>query len=81
MSKLNCWEYKNCGGREGVCPAQNAEKFDGINSGKNGGRICWYAKATLSDRKERGPQATKCSQCGFYNEVEKEEGSKLIVFF
>ncbi len=81
MSRLNCWEYKNCGGREGFCPAMTAEKFDGINSGKNGGRICWYAKATLSDRKERGPQTTKCAQCSFYNEVEKEEGSKLVVFF
>lgn len=85
MSKLNCWEYKNCSciettGKE-ACPALIAEKFDGINSGKNGGRICWYAKATLSDRKDRGPQAGKCAECGFYSMVEKEEGSKLIVFF
>jgi hypothetical protein len=89
MSKLNCWEYKNCNkicsgsaadGKE-ACPVTKAEYFHGINSGKNGGRMCWYAKKTLSDRKDKGPQAAKCSQCGFYNEVEKEEGSKLVVFF
>lgn len=81
MSKLNCWEYKNCTGKAGACPALTAEKFDGVNSGKNGGRICWYCRATLTDRKERGPQAVECARCGFYSEVEKDEGSKFIVFF
>ncbi len=81
MSKLNCWEYKNCGGRDGQCPAMTMENLDGINSGKNGGRICWYAAASRAAGAERGPQATKCAECGFYNQVEREEGSKLQVFF
>ncbi|HMK50624.1 MAG TPA: hypothetical protein VK435_11270 [Thermodesulfovibrionales bacterium] len=81
MSKLNCWEYKNCGGGTDRCPAMTSDKFDGVNNGKNGGRICWYARDTMADRKEKGPQAAKCAECGFYNQVEREEGQNLVVFF
>lgn len=79
MSKLNCWEYKNCD-RNTVCSCKTAERFDGFNSGRNGGRICWYVKAITSGKAEKGAQSQKCSGCNFYDVVEKEEGSKLTVF-
>ena len=51
MTRLNCWEFKNCvrnldGGNAvelGVCPAAVAKVFHGIN----GGRYCWGIAGTL----------------------------------
>jgi hypothetical protein len=78
MSKLNGWEYHNCNNLD--CPARRSERFDGINSGKNGGRICWYVKAITSGGKEKGAQVQKCSECNFFKLVEKEEGANLTIF-
>lgn len=78
MSKLNGWEYHNCQTLD--CPARTAVSFDGFNSGKNGGRICWYVKSLSLDRKAKGEQAQKCKECGFYDVVAKEEGSNLTIF-
>jgi hypothetical protein len=55
MPKKNCWEVKQCG-REpggsktadmGVCPAAADSSSDGVNGGKNGGRICWALAGTF----------------------------------
>ena len=79
MSKLNCWEYhQGCDNPD--CPSKKAERFDGINCGKNGGRICWYANYLASGGKKRGEQVKKCSECKYFNVVEKEEGSKFTLF-
>ncbi len=78
MSKLNCWEYKNCGKSD--CPSKKAERFDGFNCGKNGGRICWYSNYLASGGKEKGTQVQKCSECKYFDVVEKEEGSKFVLF-
>ena len=78
MSKLNGWEYHNCTNLD--CPARKAERFDGFNSGKNGGRICWYVKSITSGRKEKGAQAQKCAECNFFQLVAKEEGPNLTIF-
>jgi hypothetical protein len=48
QNRLNCWEFLKCGrepggekaDRLGICPAAADASFDGINSGKCGGRIC-----------------------------------------
>ncbi len=48
MKKINCWKYKKCGQEPGgnkvyelgVCPAATNSTANGINGGKNGGRIC-----------------------------------------
>ena len=48
QNRLNCWEFLKCGrepggekaDRLGICPAAADVSFDGINSGKCGGRIC-----------------------------------------
>ncbi len=83
--KLNCWEFMKCG-REpggskvhelGVCPAATAEKADGLNGGKNGGRICWAIAGTICGGKITGTFAQKketCLKCEFYKRVRKEEG-------
>jgi hypothetical protein len=78
MSKLNGWEYHNCTNID--CPARKAERFDGFNSGRNGGRICWYVKSISSPRKERCEQSKKCAECKFFDFVAKEEGSNLTIF-
>lgn len=78
MSKLNCWEHRNCG--EAVCPSMQTDKFDGFNSGRNGGRLCWYAKEVTSGRKPKGDQAQKCSECEFFKLVEQEEGAGFTIF-
>ena len=78
MSKLNGWEYHNCTNLD--CTARKAERFHGFNSGKNGGRICWYVKSITSGKKEKGAQAQKCAECNFFQFVAKEEGSNLTIF-
>lgn len=89
MSKLNCWEVKNCG-REpggknasnfGVCPAINSIIHDGINKGYNGGRFCWAVAGTLCEGEPSGTFADKfvsCINCEFFKNVNDEEGSNFI---
>jgi CRP-like cAMP-binding protein len=84
-NKLNCWEVLMCG-REpggknaaefGVCPAAADQSFDGINTGKCGGRICWAVAGTFCGGCAQGTFAEKrpsCLQCDFYQMVQEEEG-------
>lgn len=84
MARLDCWEFKKCG-REpggskvdelGVCPAATNVGVNGINSGKNGGRICWTLAGTLCGGEVQGEFATKianCVTCDFYIKVLNEE--------
>ncbi|MEZ4527675.1 MAG: protein kinase [Desulfobacterales bacterium] len=94
--KLNCWEYMKCGrdpgGKNaaefGVCPAAEDASFDGINRGKNGGRICWAVGGTFCGGEIQGTFAEKrksCINCEFYKLVRKEKGktdsrSKFLKF-
>ncbi len=83
--KYNCWDFKKCG-REpggpkvrelGICPAAADESSDGLNGGKNGGRICWAIAGTFCDGKVQGTYAQKrlsCMLCEFYDLVKEEEG-------
>ena len=83
--RLNCWEVMMCG-REpggkniaefGVCPAAADPSFDGINSGKCGGRICWAVAGTLCGGCTQGSFVDKrpsCLDCDFYQMVQDEEG-------
>jgi CRP-like cAMP-binding protein len=95
--KLNCWQFKKCGrepdGRKaaelGVCPAAVEASFDGINFGKNAGRICWAVAGTCCGGKVQGTFAEKrksCTTCDFYQTVQQQEGEssekqKLLKFF
>jgi hypothetical protein len=86
LKRLNCWEYKNCGrepgGRNveelGICPATIDTTFDGLNCGKNGGRICWAVAGTFCDGEVQGSFAEKqvsCLSCDFFLLVRAEEGT------
>ena len=85
MSKQNCWELKKCGretGGEktaefGVCPAVSDSSSDGLNSGKNAGRICWAVAGTFCGGKVQGNYAKKsvsCMSCEVFKQVKAEEG-------
>lgn len=83
--KANCWEAKNCG-REpggakaaelGVCVAATYSKANGLNGGKNGGRMCWAVTGTLCGGKVQGSFAEKqqsCLSCDFFRTVKHDEG-------
>jgi hypothetical protein len=89
MKKKNCWEVKKCG-REiggskvdelGVCPVSIAEKLDGLNQGKNGGRACWAVAGTMCFGYVQGTFAKKigdCLLCDFFEQVKQEEGAEWV---
>ena len=90
MAKLNCWEFKNCGRQPGgakvdelgMCPAAMAQNADGLNGGKNGGRICWAVSGTFCEGKVQGTFAEKklsCMGCDFFKKVKEEEGEKFLL--
>ncbi len=81
---LNCWEFMKCGREpggariddQGVCSAATEIRCDGVNSGKNAGRICWLVSGTLCGGEVQGVFAQKvcsCMECDFYQLVRKEE--------
>ena len=81
----NCWDFKQCGRQPGgsrvsdlgVCPASTDVKADGLNGGRNGGRICWALTGTLCGGKVQGTFAQKlanCMDCEFYRLVQTEQG-------
>jgi hypothetical protein len=60
----------------GVCPAATANLADGVNEGKNGGRICWEIAGTHCGGQVQGTWAMKrtmCLSCPFFQVVRKEE--------
>jgi CRP-like cAMP-binding protein len=62
----------------GVCPAAIDESFDGINSGRCGGRFCWAVAGTFCGGKAQGTFAQKresCLSCDFYHQVQAEAGT------
>ncbi len=92
MAKLNCWEFKKCG-REpggakvaqlGVCAAAAETRTDGVNGGKNGGRICWAVTGTLCGGKVQGTFARKIANClmdcAFFRATMKEERKNLELY-
>lgn len=88
MTKLNCWEFMECG-REtggknakelGVCPAAFEVKASGIHGGIHGGRCCWVIAGTFCKGKVQGTFVEKfadCSKCPFYISVTQEETKYL----
>ncbi len=88
MTKLNCWQYCNCGrepGGErvkdlGICPVALATSLNGVNGGINGGRICWAVAGTFSPYKRsqmdchRAKALRSCLECDFHKRVLEEEG-------
>ena len=90
MLKSNCWEIKKCGrepdgnknGELGICPAAKDASCNGINSGKNAGRICWAIAGTFCGGKVQGDFARKsvsCMSCEVFRQVKSEEGAGNFV--
>ncbi len=91
MPQQNCWEVRKCG-REpggkntetlGICPAAACEKLDGINGGKNAGRVCWAVAGTYCDDQIQGTIATKihsCVTCDFYRVVRLEQQGDFQIY-
>ncbi len=82
--KQNCWEIKKCGRESGgcnidefgICPASDNCRGDGINDGKNSGRVCWAVAGTFCNGKIQGEFAEKqsgCMECEFFKQVLEEE--------
>jgi hypothetical protein len=88
LRKQNCWEFKGCGrdkanGRE-MCPVLNSRRADGVNGGRNGGRVCWAVTGTYCDGKVQGTYSQKvmtCSSCDFRIKVKEEESYRFIPIF
>jgi len=85
--KMTCRQAKNCGrqpggakaGELGTCPAATIAST-GINSGANGGWICWALAGTLCGGKVQGSFAQKaanCMECPFFLQVKPQEGSNF----
>jgi hypothetical protein len=84
--KINCWDFVKCGrefdGKKVPCPASIDMSADGLNEGKNGGRICWAIAGTFCREKIKGFFAKKllsCESCGFFKMVKKEEGIENFI--
>jgi len=84
----NCWEFKKCGRQPGgaraaelgVCAASTEAKANGLNGGRNGGRICWALAGTLCGGKVQGTYAHKlanCLECEFYRLVHAAQGNRI----
>ena len=90
LFKQNCWEYKKCG-REpggqkvnelGICPATTDVLSNGLNGGKNGGRICWAVAGTFCGGQVQGSFSEKrlsCMTCDFFKKVKEEEGENFCL--
>lgn len=87
MSRMNCWDFFECGrepgGRKttelGTCPAAAKTELDGVNDGKNGGRSCWAIAGTLCEGNVQGTYAQKlgnCLKCDFHAFVRGQQHEK-----
>ena len=65
---------------KGTCAVTAEEKFDHINHGKNGGRVCWLITQMRSDRKDKGFKMMTCCRCDFFKMVERQEGPNFFVY-
>ena len=82
MNKINCWEFMKCGRESGgikvdelgICDASIDITTDGINGGKNAGRICWAIYKTPCAEAAGMFKMLDCVQCDFFKKVKDEEG-------
>jgi DNA-directed RNA polymerase subunit RPC12/RpoP len=72
MPGENCWEFMRCGRERpnvmGICPAAAEARADGVNGGRNAGRVCWAVAGTFCGGKIQGTYAQKlvaCTECEF----------------
>jgi len=87
----NCWEVMKCGfgpngtktKTQGVCPAAQENRLDGVHGGKHGGRGCWVVNNTFDcGNGAQGDFSNKypiCMNCKFYWQVREEEGNQFEI--
>ncbi|MBI5789397.1 MAG: hypothetical protein HZA78_11135 [Candidatus Schekmanbacteria bacterium] len=66
----------------GICPAATDSSSDGLNSGKNAGRLCWAVVGTLCNGEVQSDAARKmgtCVICDVFQKVKAEENPKKFV--
>lgn len=91
MSRVNCWEFKQCGrqpggakaGELGGCPATECRGLHGIHGGVNAGRACWIVAGTLCGGPVTGTFARElgnCWKCDFFASVKKRESDATLGF-
>jgi len=64
------------------CPVPSNANYNGINGGKNGGRVCWIILGTLCNENQQlvgTRQLEGCADCDFYRAVKEEEGKDLCL--
>ena len=70
--------WRPCSARSSAEPcAAVDESADGVNSGLNGGRVCWAISGTFCGAPIRGTVATKlvsCFSCEVFTRVVQDEG-------
>jgi hypothetical protein len=87
--KINCWEFMKCGrescgpdsSEQGVCPAYEEVRLDGVHGGINAGRSCWAVEGTVcgGEGDDTSAQEEKnCLSCDFYNLVYEEEADNFL---
>lgn len=61
----------------GICLAAIDTSSNGLNGGKNGGRICWAVTGTYAGKIQNKCIIEKisCLTCDFFELVEKQEGA------
>ena len=81
MPGENCWEFMKCGKEKpnvlGICPAVTEARADGVNGGRNAGRVCWAVAGTLCGGEVQGSYAQKlmnCAECDFRARVRDDTG-------
>ena len=86
----NCWEVMNCLRQSdglkvkklGVCPVITHYSANGLNNGKNAGRICWAIAGSSCGDKRQGTFARKiknCVNCSFFKSVKAEEKPFILI--
>jgi hypothetical protein len=66
----------------GLCPATTDTSVDGINGGKNGGRICWTVVGTFCGGEVQSLASKKkltCLSCEFFSRTIEEEGPNVTL--
>lgn len=90
MQKKNCWEIKKCGRESGgskadelgVCLATSDTSSNGLNHGKNGGRICWAVVGTFRGSNvqcEFAQKEASCMSCEVFKQIKTEEGAEFAL--